>query len=107
MVSNRALVASGLPQDVSSGMASRVLPRFQPGCMAATARIGSAGAGAAVLVPVRRPPATAIVSRTLTAHRNRRCVVGMSFPFLEVVVEPVEVDGVGRRVQADDPAGEA
>lgn len=34
-------MVSGLPHAVSSGIASRVLPRFQPGCIAATAAIGS------------------------------------------------------------------
>uniref|UniRef100_UPI00384DE53E hypothetical protein n=1 Tax=Microbispora sitophila TaxID=2771537 RepID=UPI00384DE53E len=42
---SRAWVVSGLPHDVSSGMASNVLPRFQPGCIAATLAIASPGWG--------------------------------------------------------------
>ncbi|CAM5685621.1 hypothetical protein SAFG77S_10061 [Streptomyces afghaniensis] len=41
MVLNTSLVAL-LPQDVSSGIASRVLPRFQLGCIAATASMAPA-----------------------------------------------------------------
>ncbi|GGK81519.1 hypothetical protein Sme01_63130 [Sphaerisporangium melleum] len=40
-----ACVVGGLPHAVSSGMASKVLPRFQPGCMAATVAIASPGCG--------------------------------------------------------------
>ncbi|GLW22551.1 hypothetical protein Mame01_25940 [Microbispora amethystogenes] len=40
-----AWVVGGLPHDVSSGIASKVLPRFQPGCMAATLAIASPGCG--------------------------------------------------------------
>jgi hypothetical protein len=46
-LSSRALVVRGWPHEVSSGMASRLLPRFQPGCIAATAAIASPGTGAA------------------------------------------------------------
>src|ERR1051326_971360 len=45
-VSSSCLVISGLPHEVSSGMASSVLPMFQLGCMAATVSIaGLLGAG--------------------------------------------------------------
>src|SRR5436305_14426888 len=57
-VSNSCLVTSGLPHEVSVGMASRVLPRFQLGCIAATASIvGLSGAGRAELSCVALPGA--------------------------------------------------
>ena len=44
-LSSSSWVTRGLPQAVSSApMASRVLPRFQPGCMAATVAIASSAA---------------------------------------------------------------
>lgn len=44
--SSRALVVRGWPQLVSLGMASMLLPGFQPGCIAATAAIALPGTGA-------------------------------------------------------------
>ena len=38
-------MVGGLPHAVSSGMASKVLPRFQPGCIAATVAIAVPGCG--------------------------------------------------------------
>src|SRR5947209_2460965 len=71
MVSNSCFVTLGLPHDVSSGMASRVLPRFHEGCILATMRIasavGDAGADEDVAVDVgdagvaTAEPATATV----------------------------------------------
>lgn len=43
--SSSASLMGGLPQEVSSGMASNVLPMFVPGCIAATIAIGLAGCG--------------------------------------------------------------
>src|SRR6185295_4340254 len=42
---SRVWVVSGLPHAVSSGMASSVLPRFQPGCIAATVAMALPGWG--------------------------------------------------------------
>src|SRR5688572_10010244 len=52
-LSSKASVTRGLPQDVSSlPVASSVLPRFHPGCIAATCAIASPGTGFPVVVVV-------------------------------------------------------
>jgi hypothetical protein len=43
----RVLVVRGWPHEVSSGVASRLFPRFQPGCIAATAAVALSGTVAA------------------------------------------------------------
>ncbi len=83
-VSNKALVTRGLPQDVSSGMASRVLPKFQPGCIAATASIALSGTWDTAdwvspnAVPLATPPAVISASAMLATSRSTCRVLAMS-----------------------------
>ena len=77
-----ALVVSGLPQEVSLGKASRVLPRFQLGCIAATASMVLAGtrgffgaasaAGAVSPAPSSRPTVATSASSILAVRLGRR-----------------------------------